>query len=287
MLPSKILTFKTHADRAMPPHTPQRRRVIIIGAGATGLSVAYFLGEHSLLLDKRDSIDSSNHREGDSHDHPGNLSLGIGGAGYLGSQDSGSGGERSRTSQAERKDLYAAFTASAGALTSTDELIRVKRWNPPPLQVRTPETVTCADPSCRALLPLLAGEVRWSAEVAHVFPSQHRIELGSGDSFVYDKLVTTVPLAELLFMLAGEVPRRIRSDDTLRYWLNARDVEVVDRATQAYYGDENEFSAAKRISDNVRQALSTKFLTPPRSFHTRTGRLFEPRLVPGTLSVAP
>jgi UDP-galactopyranose mutase len=45
---------RTHAHEPIKP--AQRRRTVVIGAGPTGLSAAYHLGEESLLLDQNDSV---------------------------------------------------------------------------------------------------------------------------------------------------------------------------------------------------------------------------------------
>jgi glycosyltransferase involved in cell wall biosynthesis len=59
-------------------------------------------------------------------------------------------------------------------------------------------------------LPQLRGQVRLNARVTRVFPSRHLAVLADGTSYLYDKLVSTVPLPMLVDLLGEEAPKRVR-----------------------------------------------------------------------------
>jgi hypothetical protein len=231
--------LKARSQSPSQPVPPERRRVIVVGAGATGMAAAFHLGEHSLLLESSHALDDTNQ----AHD----LTLGS-------------------------------------ARASTRPMIHVARWQPPSL-APVPAAPTQEEReeraerlSLRALIPLLRGELRFGATVVHISPSQRLVELADGARFVYDKLLSTVPLMALTEMVLAELPWRIRCDETLRYWLNARDIEVADFATRLCYGDVDEFAAGKRVADVIKRALADKFRTG--SAADASGKLlFEPRVV--------
>jgi len=60
-------------------------------------------------------------------------------------------------------------------------------------------------------IPQLHGELRLNARVARVSPSKRRVTLADGDTYAYEKLVSTVPLPVLVRMLGEEAPARIRT----------------------------------------------------------------------------
>lgn len=264
-----VYLLKAFASSPARPAPPQRRRTIIIGAGATGISAAFHLGEHSLLLERRAALE-------ELHDHPHDLPLGAARGSIVGPEDAGADGQRPGTSVAERKALYIAC--------SSQDLIHVARWQPPAF---SPEGANrdefAPDPrrqvgSLRVLVPLLRGELRLGACVERVSPSLHMLELADGTRFVYDKLVCTVPLAELTIMIAHELASRISHDEFLRCWLREFDIEVVDQANQFCEGDIDEISAGKRIAAHINRGLAERFQASRRSKH-RGSHFFEPRLV--------
>jgi glycosyltransferase involved in cell wall biosynthesis len=59
-------------------------------------------------------------------------------------------------------------------------------------------------------LPQLRGQLRLNARVTRVLPSKHMAVLADGSSYVYDKLVATVPLPVLVDLLGDEAPTRVR-----------------------------------------------------------------------------
>ena len=123
---------------------------------------------------------------------------------------------------------------------------------------------------------LLRGELRLNAWVVRINPSQHLLELASGERLVYDKLLCTQTLAAVASLVLHEVPGQVRSDLALRYWLQDRDIEVADRQTQIAYGDVDAFAAGRRVAAVISQALADKFAGPKQ---LRGKGLFRPRLV--------
>jgi UDP-galactopyranose mutase len=59
-------------------------------------------------------------------------------------------------------------------------------------------------------LPHLRGELRLGARVTRVVPSAHRVELADGTSWSYEKLVSTMPLPQLIKLIGKEAPTRVQ-----------------------------------------------------------------------------
>ena len=113
--------------------------------------------------------------------------------------------------------------------------------------------------------------------MVRVSPSAHLLELANGHRIVYDKLLSTVPLAALARLVMHDMPERVRCDEILRYWLGEHDVETADGATQEYFGDIDDFSAGKRVASLIEHDLDSKF--GKSSGRHRGGKLFQPRIV--------
>ena len=60
-------------------------------------------------------------------------------------------------------------------------------------------------------LPLLHGEIKLNAKVASVVPSKHMVVLETGASYVYEKLISTMPLPRLIACIGDEAPDRVRA----------------------------------------------------------------------------
>jgi hypothetical protein len=231
------------------------------------MSVAFHLGEHSLLLERRDSLE---HQHDYSHDLP----MGFAHGGVMGGEDPGA----DHHGFAEAKALFISCSSRTPTDAGDHTLIHVERWQPPNIAPSRARNELGAPPSIRTLRPLLRGELRMGAHVVRVSPSSHLVELADGHRIVYDKLVSSLSLAANELLVASDLPRHVRLDETLRYWLSEHDVEVADRDTQDHHGDLDEFAAGKRIADQVGRALAAKFANTGRP-KMRGTRLFEPSLV--------
>jgi UDP-galactopyranose mutase len=60
-------------------------------------------------------------------------------------------------------------------------------------------------------LPHLQGCLRLNAQVARVIPSEHRVVLSDGTYYVYEQLISTMPLPVLVAVIAEEAPLAIRA----------------------------------------------------------------------------
>jgi hypothetical protein len=252
----------------VPPPAPLRRRAVVIGGDRTGISAAFHLGEHCLLIDRRVFLE-------DSHDDPQYFPMGTASRGALGTEAPSADRKQQDVSSTERRALFISCSSSAGG-AHDQKLIHIERWRPPSF---TPMPVEdhSGPLSVGALIPLLRGEVRLDTRVVRISPSRHLIELAGGGRIVYDKLLSTMKLSSLARMVSHELPVRVRCDEILRYWLGENDVEVADRATQDYFGDYDEIAAGKRVAGQITAALQLKFRRGSR--WVRGARLFEPRLV--------
>jgi hypothetical protein len=256
---------------------PERRRVLIIGAGPTGMSTAFHLGEHSLLLERRHSLEPD-------HDYTHDFPMGTAHGGAVGDQDADADG--GFATPLENKTLFISCSSQAHADSGKPALIHVQRWQPPAFSPPRERSRLGAPPSVRTLRPLLRGELRLDAEVVRISPLANLVELADGHQYVYDKLVSTVSLEAIEFLVAQDLPAHVRRGSSLRYWLNEYDIEVADRTIQDYYGDLDEFAAGKRIADQVGQELAAKFSRPGRA-GIHGGRLSRPRLIKGSSTPGP
>ncbi len=202
---------------------PERRRVVIIGAGAAGLTAAMHIGEHALLLEQRSEVSS-----------------GISEAGAA--------------AAAPREWIGTAV----GGYATGEEQVRITRWTAPVLTSESP-AATESRQSMRSLVPLLRGELRLDTRVTRLTPMLRRLELATGAAIVYDKLVSTVRLPDLVELLGEYVPTRVRTSQSLMHWLNARDVELADEDSRALLGDADPFAAGRRAAERVAEALERKF----------------------------
>ena len=263
--------------------------MVIIGAGAAGITAALHIGAHSLLIERRlhvGCIDNSHQgprAEGGSHDRKSSFPLGIARAGLAGAQDAGADRKRQGVSAWERQALASSCTPDHGATYGESaeggEPVVVARWIPPSLEAAEDASPPAnARESLQSLVPLLRGELRLGAQVTRISPAARRIELADGRVIVYDKLVSSIDTIALIGLLQPELPARIRSHQGLMYWLAARDVELVDDSTQLLYGDVNAFAAGRRVAETVKRALAQKF-RPSAEKLVAGEKLFKPRLV--------
>jgi len=232
------------------------------------MSAAFHLGEHSLLLERRFTLE--NH-----HDYSHDLPMGYPHGGVVGGENPGADGDGFAT-PAENQTVFISCSSRADARDNT--LIHVERWRATDFSPPRERRELRAPPSVRTLRPLLRGELRLGAHVVRVSPAERLVELANGHRYVYDKLVSTLSLAAIEFLVAADLPRHVYRDESLRDWLSEHDIEVADRAIQEYNGDPDDFAAGKRVADQVSQALAAKFNNTRRSRMGGT-RLFQPRLV--------
>jgi len=271
-----VYLFNGFADRPARPVPPQRRRTIIIGAGPTGISAALHLGEHCLLLDRRTELK-------ETHDHSLDFPLGSTHGGTVGAEDPHTDGQRPA--------LFISCGSASEASPDARNLIHVTRWEPPSYAPVAQSRDAFAGSESResivvrALLPLIRGELGLGAYVVRVSPSLHLLELYDGRRFVYDKLLSTIPLPALTNMVMHEMTSRISNDDSLRYWLGEQDIELADQATQFCQGDVDEIAAGKRVAGNISRALAGRFQANRHS--PRGAGLFRPHLVEAAATSTP
>ncbi len=188
---------RKHAQLHPPSQPAQSRRVVVIGAGPTGLSTAYHLGERCLLLEQHRAI---------------------------------GGSCRSRSYRGFTFDLGDPLPASNDAYVH-EMLAMLSGEN---LQwTRAVDGARTAYPlqgGLQALmdgfLPQLRGEVKLNARVVRVIPGRHQLVLSRGASFVYEKLVCTLALPELVRMLGDDAPPRVRRAAAALRHLSSRRVNL-------------------------------------------------------------
>ena len=243
---------------------------MIIGAGPTGMATSFHLGEHSLLLEQRNSLEHF-------HDYSHDLAMGTAHGSAVGHENTGADG-RGPAASPHDKALFISCSTHNAAQSCEHTLIHVARWQPPELAPPRSGHTLSAPPSVRTLRPLLRGELRMAARVVRVTPDAHLAELADGHRFVYDKLVSTLSLAATERLVTHDLPAYLRRDESLRFWLGEHDIEVLDRTIQEYYGDLDEFAAGKRVAELIGRALAEKYGNAKRS-NAPGMRLFKPRLV--------
>jgi hypothetical protein len=153
-----------------------------------------------------------------------------------------------------------------------------RRWELPELTQGEPVEQQRFSELIGALVTLTCGETRLGVSVVAIDTLEHVLRLSTGESFVYDKLVSTLRLDALQRLIVDAKPARTYSTDSWRYWLNGRDIELLDLPTQLFFGDVDGQAAGKRVAGNVHYALVEKYSRRPEA---RTGKLFQPRIVSG------
>lgn len=149
----------------------------------------------------------------------------------------------------------------------------VTRWNPPNLghaiDEFEPPSAALSD-LLSELVNLTAAETRLGTRVTAIDVRERRVDVSNGESFVYDKLITTLPYAELQWLIADQLPSRIQTVQAWRFWLNGRDIELLDADTQRFYGDMDGQVAGKRVAAEIQRVLTMKYANKTT---------FQPRLV--------
>jgi hypothetical protein len=280
-----IVQFPSPNGFAASGLEPERRRVVIIGAGAAGITAALHIGAHSVLIEQHRQAGAAGHfqSQGGTNDCESRFPVGVARAGAVCAQDTGADRKRQGVSTWERQAVANTCTpdhgAAGGEAAESGQPVVVPRWIPPRLD--SADDASCAAgvrESLQSLLPLLRGEVRLGVQVTRITPAAHRIDLADGGAIVYDKLVSSVEPVVLIGLLQPDLPDRIRTHQGLMYWLAARDIELLDDSTQFLYGDVDSFSAGRRVAETVTRALAQKFRPASENFLCAE-KLFTPRLV--------
>jgi hypothetical protein len=152
-----------------------------------------------------------------------------------------------------------------------------QRWELPELTPENPSSGTWTD-LLAALGTVTRSETRLGVSAIAIHTIDHRLHLSTGESFIYDKLVSTLRLADLQRLVVDEKPGRIYSAESWRYWFIDRDIELLDQATQQFWGDIDGQAAGKRVAETVYRAMTAKY-SPPREHGPAA--LFQPRIVSG------
>lgn len=150
-------------------------------------------------------------------------------------------------------------------------------WEAPALTPHRPRPTF--DDLWRGLLQLARGEARLATCVTAIDVHERRVCVSTGESFVYDKLVSTLSLETLQRLIVDATPGRLRSDESWRYWLNARDIELLDSSSRSVAGELDAQAAGKRVADAIRAAIAMKF-SSKSALADRPAGLFHPRIVP-------
>jgi hypothetical protein len=266
------------------PAVPERRRVVVIGAGAAGMTAALHIGTHSVLVEQRSQVGSFlvGTLEGDTHDRKSSFTLGTARTGVARGENRRADRQREGLSAWERQEIVDACTPAG---PEGEDPVVVARWIPPLLGAADAASGEASSESLQSLVPLLRGELRLEKRVSRILPAARRVEFEDGTAIVYDKLVSSIPAADLVGILHPGVPGRIRSHQGLMYWLSARDVELLDSTTQFLLGDPNPFAAGRRVAETVQRALAQKF-RPPSDVFVQGEKLFVPRLVSAARTTA-
>lgn len=155
----------------------------------------------------------------------------------------------------------------------------VQRWEPPELGADTPEpTPRCTwSDVLRTLETLTSVETRLGRRVTEIHTHAHRLHVSTGESFVYDKLVSTLRFPQLQPLIVDETPASIRNLEGWRNWLASRDIELLDLATQIARGDMDGAAAGKRMAECIHQEMAARYLRRPAQ--GSPSALFKPKLV--------
>jgi hypothetical protein len=153
-----------------------------------------------------------------------------------------------------------------------------KRWQLPQLTRDDSSSTGTWTDLLAAVRTVTRAETRLGARVTAIDSIEHRLFISSGESFVYDKLIATLRIPDLQRLIVDEKPARIYSAESWRYWLIDRDIELLDQATQQFWGDIDGQAAGKRVAETVYRAITAKYSTQKDS---GPAPLFQPRIVSG------
>jgi hypothetical protein len=153
-----------------------------------------------------------------------------------------------------------------------------KRWELPELTAENSATRGTWTNLLAALGTVTRAETRLGVSAIAIHTIERRLHLSTGESFIYDKLVSTLRISDLQRLVVDDKPARIYSPESWRYWFIDRDIELLDQSTQQFWGDIDGQAAGKRVAETVYRALTAKY-SPPREHGPAV--LFQPRIVSG------
>lgn len=175
----------------------------------------------------------------------------------------------------EQRDVV---SHAAGVTSAERAALGVQRWTLPELSDEAPSSTGTWTDLLSAIRTLTSAETRLGVRVTGIDTMAHRIDVSTGESFVYDKLVSTLRIPDLQSLIVDEKPGRIYSPESWRYWFIDRDIELLDQSTQQFWGDIDGQAAGRRVAETVHRAMTTKY-SPQRE--SRPAALFQPRIVSG------
>jgi hypothetical protein len=174
----------------------------------------------------------------------------------------------------EQRDVV----SQADGVSSEEKEALVRRWELPQLAHDDSASRGTWTDLMAAIGSLTAAETRLGMRVTSIHSAEHRLRVSTGETFVYDKLISTLRIADLQHLIVDEKPGRIYSTESWRYWFLDRDIELLDQATQKFWGDPDGQSAGRRVAETVHLAMATKY-SPHLS--SRPASPFHPRIVSG------
>lgn len=175
----------------------------------------------------------------------------------------------------EQRDIV---IPASGITPAERAALGVQRWTLPELTNESPSSTGTWTDLLSAIRTLTSAETRLGVRVTAIDTMARRIDVSTGESFVYDKLISTLRIPDLQTLIVDEKPGRIYSAESWRYWFIDRDIELLDQSTQQFWGDIDGQAAGRRVAETVHRAMTLKY-SPKRE--SRPAALFQPRIVSG------
>jgi protoporphyrinogen oxidase len=112
----------------------------------------------------------------------------------------------------EAKDLETGWVGNRLYQPSLEEVIQGSLTEETPVTYYAKEMRYPAEGGFKAFLNVLAGEanIKFNSEVVEIYPEKKMLRTVSGDSYQYDRLISSLPLPEVLNMLQ-ELPEEVES----------------------------------------------------------------------------
>ena len=174
----------------------------------------------------------------------------------------------------EQRDVASHTTG----VSTAEKQALVTRWQLPQLTAEDPASNGTWTDLLSAISSLTAAETRLGVRVTAIDTLEHRLQVSTGEQFVYDKLVSTLRIPDLQNLIVDDKPGRIYSAESWRYWFVDRDIELLDQSTQQFWGDPDGQCAGRRVAENVHRAMAAKY-SP--QLESRPASAFHPRIVSG------